>query len=200
MYPIPFAQCTPTTPSSTAPVLFPEFYWKTEDTQLPTHTSSARQMNSRLRTENATIFDVCCMVNYGTRTSELSSEIKVLYPLEFSDDSVLRSIKQFCFPYQDSKSGENEAVQLFTFVFTDSQSLHTFGYCRFTPRTNSCLCILSGYFWVNLFYNLLNHISTVFTNASLSDVESLLTNAYHMDIPTPGSKLKLNACTAIAIF
>ena len=45
------------------------------------------------------------------------------------------SIKQYF-------SGENEAVQLFTFVFTDSQSLHTFGYCRFTPRTNSCLCIL----------------------------------------------------------
>lgn len=34
------------------------------------------------------------------------------------------------------------AVQLFSFVLTDTQSQHTFGYCRYTPRTNTCICML----------------------------------------------------------
>jgi hypothetical protein len=57
----------------------------------------------------------------------------------------------------------------------------------------------SGFIWVNLFYKLLNQISTVISNGTASDVESLLTNAYHLDIPAPGSRFKLTACTNIGV-
>lgn len=32
-----------------------------------------------------------------------------------------------------------------------------------------------------------------------NDIESLLTNVYHLDIPEPGSKLQLSACTEIGV-
>uniref|UniRef100_A0A914KPJ2 UDENN domain-containing protein n=1 Tax=Meloidogyne incognita TaxID=6306 RepID=A0A914KPJ2_MELIC len=95
---------------------------------------------------------------------------------------------------------ENEPVQLFTFAFTDASSLHTFGYCRFTPRNNSVLCILSGFLWTSFFYKFLNHISTVTTKGAPVDVESLLINAYHMDIPSPGSTFSLTVCSNIGRF
>lgn len=34
------------------------------------------------------------------------------------------------------------AVQLFSFVLTDENSQLTFGYCRYTPRTNTVICLL----------------------------------------------------------
>ncbi|KAL3112810.1 hypothetical protein niasHT_019784 [Heterodera trifolii] len=155
-------------------------------------------MASRHRLDTPTIFDVCCEVEAAKEFQH--TKIKVLYPLEFSDENILRSIKQFCFPLKRSMRSENDAVQLFTFVLTDAQSMHSFGFCRFTPRTNSCFCILSGFLWVNFFYKLLNTISFVFNNGNADDVESLLTNVYHLDIPVPGAKLQLSACSKIAQF
>uniref|UniRef100_A0A915LUD8 UDENN domain-containing protein n=1 Tax=Meloidogyne javanica TaxID=6303 RepID=A0A915LUD8_MELJA len=114
----------------------------------------------------ATIFDVCCVVSSDASNSV---QIKVLYPQEFNDEGILKSIKQFCIPHNalNNASVENEPVQLFTFAFTDASSLHTFGYCRFTPRNNSVLCILSGFLWTSFFYKFLNHISTVTTKGAV---------------------------------
>nr|CAD2195427.1 unnamed protein product [Meloidogyne enterolobii] len=155
-------------------------------------------MGSRFRKDIATIFDVCCVVSSDASNSV---QINVLYPQEFNDEGILKSIKQFCIPHNAlNASVENEPVQLFTFAFTDASSLHTFGYCRFTPRSNSVLCILSGFLWTSFFYKFLNHISTVTTKGAPVDVESLLINAYHMDIPSPGSTFSLTACSNIGRF
>ncbi|CAK5091400.1 unnamed protein product [Meloidogyne enterolobii] len=156
-------------------------------------------MGSRFRKDIATIFDVCCCVSSDASNSV---QIKVLYPQEFNDEGILKSIKQFCIPHNalNNASVENEPVQLFTFAFTDASSLHTFGYCRFTPRNNFVLCILSGFLWTSFFYKFLNHISTVTTKGAPVDVESLLINAYHMDIPSPGSTFSLTACSNIGRF
>lgn len=155
-------------------------------------------MSSRFRKDIATIFDVCCIVSSDAFNSV---QIKVLYPQEFCDEGILKSIKQFCIPHNAlNTSVENEPVQLFTFAFTDASSLHTFGYCRFTPRNNSVLCILSGFSWTSFFYKFLNHISSVTTKGTPVDVESLLINAYHMDIPSPGSTFSLTACSSIGRF
>uniref|UniRef100_A0A914HW55 UDENN domain-containing protein n=1 Tax=Globodera rostochiensis TaxID=31243 RepID=A0A914HW55_GLORO len=142
--------------------------------------------SSRHRLDNATIFDVCCEIESAVdlEPNKKDTKTKVLYPPEFSDENTLRSIKQFCFPMSSNLRSENEAVQLFTFVLTDAQSLHSFG----------------GFLWVNFFYKLLNTISCVFNNGNSNDVELLLTNAYHLDIPEPGAKLQLNACSEIGRF
>uniref|UniRef100_A0A915DVG6 UDENN domain-containing protein n=1 Tax=Ditylenchus dipsaci TaxID=166011 RepID=A0A915DVG6_9BILA len=166
--------------------------------------------SSRLRENVATYFDVCCEVHPSTADSpDRGANVKVLYPLEFNDPQLLRSIQQFCFPCtRDGEEGE--AVQLFTFALTDAQSQYTFGFCRYTPGINTCLCILSGLsgIWSTHFYKFLNHLSNVLNNGTKEDLESLLTNAYHIDIQqyiantSSGSpaKLTLNACTSIGKF
>ncbi|CAJ0935576.1 unnamed protein product, partial [Mesorhabditis belari] len=143
--------------------------------------------NSRLRQNAATIFDVFCEV------ANVDSEPVMLqkYPEDFCDEPTLKSILQFAFPFRTNEDS-GEAVQLFSFVLTDAQSLYTFGFCRSMPKTNSCIVILSGFPWDGFFYKLLNHISVVMLSGKQSDLEGILTKAYHTDIPTAGEQLRVS--------
>ncbi|KAJ1364616.1 hypothetical protein KIN20_024740 [Parelaphostrongylus tenuis] len=115
-------------------------------------------LSSRHRTDMATLFDVFCEV--GTSADDPSPHILTKYPEDYNDETSLKSIRQFSFPC-GLKEIDSEAVQLFSFVLTDSQSQYTFGFCRFTPRSNTCICILSGFSWPGVFYKVLitSHLS-----------------------------------------
>lgn len=144
-------------------------------------------LSSRHRTDVATLFDVFCEV--GTSAEDGLPLILTKYPEDYSDDTALKSIRQFSFPY-GLKETDSEAVQLFSFVLTDSRSQYTFGFCRFTPRSNTCICVLSGFSWPGVFYKVLNHISLIMNNGTQGDLDAILTRIYHTDIPNIGETLK----------
>lgn len=148
--------------------------------------SSSMVTSPRQRTDMATIFDVFCEV--GSPDDVSAPLILTKYPEDYNDDSVLKSVRQFSFPCK-MKELDSEAVQLFSFVLTDAQSKYTFGYCRYTPRNNTCICFLSGFSWPAVFYKMLNHISLIMNNGSQSDLDAILTRIYHTDIPNTADHL-----------
>ncbi|PIC17298.1 hypothetical protein B9Z55_023587 [Caenorhabditis nigoni] len=135
----------------------------------------------RYRSDVATLYDVFCELG-APKLGEKRASLRFKYPDDFHDPSIVKSIQQFAFPCQ-LKDVEVDAVQLFSFVLTDSNSKFSFGFCRYTPRTDTCICFLSGFFWPNVFFKALNDISLVMGSAQQEDVESVLTKFYHTDIP-----------------
>lgn len=149
-------------------------------------------MSSRNRRDVVTLFDVYCEVG-GSENG--NAVILQKYPEDFIHESTLKSVAQFSFPC--GLKDEEEAVQLFSFVLTDERSQYTYAYCRYTPRSNTCLCILSGLPWANTFYSMLNHFSTVTNNRPADELESLLTHAYHTPIPGPGETLMIESSLGV---
>ncbi|EFO89955.1 CRE-RME-4 protein [Caenorhabditis remanei] len=135
----------------------------------------------RYRDDVATLYDVFCELG-APKPGEKLATLHFKYPDDFHDPGIVKSIQQFAFPCQ-LKEVELDAVQLFSFVLTDSNSKFSFGFCRYTPRTDTCICFLSGFFWPNVFFKALNDISLVIQAAQKEDVESVLTKFYHTDIP-----------------
>ncbi|XGW32648.1 hypothetical protein V3C99_017301 [Haemonchus contortus] len=144
-------------------------------------------LSSRHRTDMATLFDVFCEVGAGGQDG--LPVILTKYPEDYNDEPALKSVRQFSFPC-GLKEADSDAVQLFSFVLTDSQSQYTFGYCRYTPRNNTCICILSGFSWPGVFYKILNHVSLIMNNGTQDDLDAILTRIYHTDIPNIGDTLQ----------
>lgn len=135
----------------------------------------------RYRVDVATLYDVFCELG-APKSGEKLASLHLQYPDDFHDPGIVKSIQKFAFPCQ-LREVEVDAVQLFSFVLTDSNSKFSFGFCRYTPRTDTCICFLSGFFWPNVFFKALNDISLVIGSAQKEDVESVLTKFYHTDIP-----------------
>ncbi|VDK68551.1 unnamed protein product [Onchocerca ochengi] len=116
---------------------------------------------SRNRKDVVTLFDVFCEV--GATLDGGVAVILQKYPDDFNHEQTLKSVAQFSFPC-GVDDYNMETVQLFSFVLTDEKSQYTYAFCRHTPHNNTCICILSGLPWANVFYKILNHISTVMNN------------------------------------
>ncbi|CAD5216705.1 unnamed protein product [Bursaphelenchus okinawaensis] len=147
-----------------------------------------------LRKDPPTLFDVFCEVD-GSGPEPV---IKSVYPSDFNDERLLRSICEFSFPVgtgDNNVSGydDDNAVQMFTFLLIDGSTHYTFGYCKFTPHSKTCTCILSGYSYTSLFYKLLNHLTMVERKCP-EDLELVLANAYHIYVPGPHQMLELVEC------
>ncbi|VDK46214.1 unnamed protein product [Cylicostephanus goldi] len=148
-----------------------------------------KPISSRHRVDMATLFDVFCEV--GVNEQDGLAVILTKYPEDYNDETALKSVRQFSFPC-GLKEVDSEAVQLFSFVLTDSQSRYTFGFCRFTPRNNTCICILSGFSWPGVFYKILNHVSLIMNKGTQDDLDAILTRIYHTDIPNTGDVLQFS--------
>ncbi|CAB3399499.1 unnamed protein product [Caenorhabditis bovis] len=145
---------------------------------------------SRYREEIATIFDVFCEIG-APAPGEKYAPLLTKYPDDFQNENILKSVRQFAFPCPMKQNG-SDAVQMFSFVLTDSNSKYSFGFCRYTPRNDTCICFLSGFFWPNVFYKALNQLSIVMNSGTQSDVDLFLTRIYHTDIPNPGDILRFD--------
>lgn len=149
---------------------------------------------SRNRKDVVTLFDVFCEVG-----AALDGGIAVIlqkYPDDFNHEQTLKSVAQFSFPCGVEYCGM-ETVQLFSFVLTDEKSQYTYAFCRHTPHNNTCICILSGLPWTNVFYRILDHISTVMNNRPTNELYSFLTCAYHTPIPSSGESLLIESSPGV---
>uniref|UniRef100_A0AAF5RTC7 UDENN domain-containing protein n=2 Tax=Wuchereria bancrofti TaxID=6293 RepID=A0AAF5RTC7_WUCBA len=145
---------------------------------------------SRNRKDVVTLFDVFCEV--GATLDGGVAVILQKYPDDFNHEQTLKSVAQFSFPCGVDDYNV-ETVQLFSFVLTDEKSQYTYAFCRHTPHNNTCICILSGLPWTNVFYKILNHISAVMNNRPTNELDSFLTCAYHTPILGPGESLLIES-------
>ncbi|KAM3725790.1 DENN domain-containing protein 1B [Dirofilaria immitis] len=145
---------------------------------------------SRDRKDVVTLFDVFCEI--GATLDGGVAVILQKYPDDFNHEQTLKSLAQFSFPC-GVDDYNMETVQLFSFVLTDEKSQYTYAFCRYTPHNNTCICILSGLPWANVFYKILNHISAVMNNRPASELDSFLTCAYHTPIPRSGESLLIES-------
>lgn len=100
------------------------------------------------------------LTNLNQNTYDESEAVIVKrYPASYSDEEILRSVGQFCFP---CSAIQHETITHFSFVLTAIDSRWTFGFCRHLPPPDrTCLLLLSSLPWHDTFFKLLNHLSAL---------------------------------------
>uniref|UniRef100_A0A0N4ZBV8 UDENN domain-containing protein n=1 Tax=Parastrongyloides trichosuri TaxID=131310 RepID=A0A0N4ZBV8_PARTI len=148
-------------------------------------------VSSRLKQNPTSLVDVFVemgIVKGNNKNCGVGKDILSTFPINFDNQDLLKSIKQFAFPWKSPPSSSN-AIQLFTFVLTDGNGFYTFGYCRYNPTINTCICILSSLPWHTFFFKLLDLISTVINSGG--NIINLFNDIKNKGIPTPGTTLTI---------
>ncbi|XP_078605665.1 DENN domain-containing protein 1B-like isoform X7 [Branchiostoma floridae x Branchiostoma japonicum] len=159
-------------------------------------------MASRLKENPDRTFECFVEVSAPSERNK-DPEIAWKYPKDFQGvDGVLKMMPKFCFPL-DIASTTPVSGQHFTFVLTDIDSKQRFGFCRHSPGTRSCLCILSYLPWFEIYYKLLNTLGelllrkqgvTTFTVRHLleQDISSILEAVYTHRVPDPDTVVNIH--------
>ncbi|XP_041987364.1 DENN domain-containing protein 1A-like isoform X2 [Aricia agestis] len=142
-------------------------------------------MGSRLR-EPGNLFELYCEVSPGDHTSE--PHILKKYPENYKNEEELKNLPKFTFPCPL----DSAYVQQYSFVLTSVDSKYTFCFCRYDPKANKALVILSHLPWHDLFYKLLNCIANLVNGPDRHKLNSFL-EVSRCRRPSPGSTFKV-AC------
>ncbi|KAI8518624.1 DENN domain-containing protein [Branchiostoma belcheri] len=148
-------------------------------------------MASRLKENPDRTFE--CFVEVSAPSEKNKDpEIAWKYPKDFQGvDGVLKMMPKFCFPL-DIGSTTPVSGQHFTFVLTDIDSKQRFGFCRHSPGTRSCLCILSYLPWFEIYYKLLNTLGELLLRKQEQDISSILEAVYTHRVPDPDSLVNIH--------
>lgn len=139
-------------------------------------------MDSRLRTPNH-IFE--CYVELVRQNEEEGPEVAVtyLYPKDYQwEEDTKRQLPKFAF----SSSQSSDTEEHFTFVLTDLQGKYRFGFCRYPPKGETCMCFLSDFPWYKIFYRVLDKISDLRHDFQSEIVEPFLSGLRSHDLPNLG--------------
>lgn len=138
-------------------------------------------MSSRINKSPKNIFD--CFLEV-VRPQDTTSQPWIIqsFPTAFkdSDDERLKSVPQFTFPCYTQVS----QIQHFSFVLTNLEAQWTYGFCRYSPNSDTALCILSYLPWHELFFKMLNQCAELIQNSG--KLELFLSSIYGARIPVPG--------------
>ena len=111
-------------------------------------------MSSRINQSPKRIFE--CFLEV-VRPQDNSSQPWIIqsFPTAFKDsqDDRLKSVPQFTFPCYTPGVSQ---IQHFSFVLTNLEAQWTYGFCRYSPNSDTALCILSYLPWHELFFKMLN--------------------------------------------
>ncbi|XP_037299867.1 DENN domain-containing protein 1A isoform X3 [Manduca sexta] len=141
-------------------------------------------MGSRIRDTVRYLFEVFCEVSPG----ELGKDPYILrkYPESYKNEEELKNVPKFTFPC----ALENTFAQHYSFVLTSVDSKYTFCFCRYDPKSNTSLVLLSHLPWHDIFYKLLNCIANIIHSPEKSQLTSFL-EACRIRPPMPGHTLKV---------
>ncbi|UXI21706.1 OPA3-like protein [Sarcoptes scabiei] len=109
------------------------------------------------------------------------------YPNDYSNKEVLSSVPYFAYPC----AFKCDVITHFSFVLTNIKSKWTFGYCRHTPDSDTCLLILSDLPWHSTFFKILDHCAELAARQSSIPLERFLEALYNSEIPQPGLQLNV---------
>ncbi len=89
-------------------------------------------------------------------------------------DEFLLNVKRFAFPYVKTANKSESSrptnrysiqnsslVQFYTFVFTDTNRVRQYGFCRSAKNGTHIICMVSYLPWYNVFINILNQVSKI---------------------------------------
>ncbi len=115
---------------------------------------------------------------------------------QFNDKSeidFISNVKKFAFPYKScllenniDQKQSSALIKFYTFVFTDSNRIRLYGYCRSSQNGNRVLCLVSHLPWNSVYHSLLNKVATVINEKETSGLYSLLEALYEYDLPEHG--------------
>lgn len=141
-------------------------------------------MGSRIRDTVRFLFEFFCEVSPGDHQKE--PYIIKKYPESYKNEGELKNIPKFTFPCHL----ENLFAQYYSFVLTSEDSKYTFCYCRYDPKSNTALVLLSHLPWHDIFYKLLNCIANLINSPGKGELLSFL-EACRIRPPMPGHTLKV---------
>lgn len=150
-------------------------------------------MGSRVRDTARYLFELFCEVSAGDHTRE--PFIIKKYPETYKKEEELKNIPKFTFPCQL----ENSFVQHYSFVLTSVDSKYTFCFCRYDPKANAALVLLSDLPWHDIFYKLLNCIANLLNSPERGELTSFL-EACRIRPPMPGHTLKVTYNAGHSVF
>ena len=154
-------------------------------------------MNSRINQNPKHIFE--CFLEV-VRPQENASKPWIIqsYPPDYKDsgDERLKSVPQFTFPCYLNVS----QIQHFSFVLTSIEAQWTYGFCRYSPNSDTALCIVSYLPWHELFFKMLNQCAEIIQNSGnffqflcrghfyifSGNLESFLSSVYISRLPMAG--------------
>ncbi|XP_077867687.1 DENN domain-containing protein 1B-like [Saccoglossus kowalevskii] len=149
-------------------------------------------MGSRLILNPSRIFECLVEVEAPENIDSVPKILKV-HPENYKETkegpAILQQIPVFCFPYDISSC--NPAGQLFTFVWTNMESMFLFGFCRHPPGAKTCLCVISYLPWYEIFYKFLNTLGEMTCKKQYTDVRTLLEALYIYPVPEPLSEVTI---------
>ncbi|XP_053720822.1 DENN domain-containing protein 1A isoform X1 [Synchiropus splendidus] len=141
-------------------------------------------MGSRIKESPDYTFEVYMEVAIpGTQSS--GPEVRRQYPVDYTDQETLQTVPKFCFPFCMDSLTVNQVGQNFTFVLTDINSKHRFGFCRLSSGAHTCYCILSYLPWFEVFYKLLNILADYTIKGQECQFQELLVSLHTLPIPDP---------------
>nr|XP_057913150.1 DENN domain-containing protein 1A-like isoform X1 [Doryrhamphus excisus] len=147
-------------------------------------------MESRINERPESAFEVYMeVVHPGTPSS--APDIRRKFPEDFNDGETIQTVPKFCFPFSLDSVTVNQMDQNFTFVLTDINSKHRFGFCRLSSSAHTCYCVLSYLPWFDVFYKLLSIIADYTVNGQDSHFQELLVSLHKLPIPDPGVPVHL---------
>ncbi|XP_063792919.1 DENN domain-containing protein 1A isoform X2 [Pseudophryne corroboree] len=150
-------------------------------------------MGSRVKQNTDTTFEVYVEVSCpGSNEYNKDPELQRIFPEDFSDQDVLQTVTKFCFPFSLDSLSVSQVGQNFTFVLTDIDSKHRFGFCRLSSGAKSCFCILSYLPWFEVFYKLLNILADYSLKNQDNQRNELLETLYRLPVPEPGTEVHLS--------
>jgi len=145
-------------------------------------------MESRIKKDPKRIFD--CFLEIASPQNGVDGWILQSFPASYKTKEAdkLKSVPHFAFPCPL----EVTTVQHFSFVMTNLESLYTFGFCRYAPRAETALVILSPLPWHELFYKLLNKCAELTQHGETGDLERFLEAVHTAKVPLSGLVFQIN--------
>ncbi|XP_061553475.1 DENN domain-containing protein 1A isoform X4 [Phycodurus eques] len=129
------------------------------------------------------------VVHPGIQSTEPAIQRK--FPEDFKDEETIQTVPKFCFPFCLDSVIVNQMDENFTFVLTDINSQHRFGFCRLSSSLHTCYCILSYLPWFDVYYKLLNIIADYTVIGQEINLQDLLVSLHNLSIPEPGVPVHL---------
>ncbi|XP_075885547.1 DENN domain-containing protein 1A isoform X5 [Nelusetta ayraudi] len=147
-------------------------------------------MGSRIKDGPESTFQVYVEISHhGLHTP--GPEVRRQFPEDYTDQDLLQTLPKFCFPFNLDSTTVHHSAQNFTFVLTDVDSKHRFGFCRLSPSGHTCYCIVSYLPWFEVFYKLLNIVADDTVKGQESQWKELLVSLHTLPIPEPGVSVHL---------
>lgn len=122
------------------------------------------------------------------------------FPNNQSDKDEAKQYEKFCFPYKVCETFPiGQRHQHFTFMLTDLEKRHKYGFCKLTKAGKLCYCVVSALPWFEIFYKVLNCMCAVHTRNDMENLQSLLSHLYQMPISEPKEIVTVSASLTFCV-